>query len=74
MLVSLTIKHKQSKVHMKGNVLLLSRLFHHFNVIFMVPHSPWLLITNHSSFGWNYINSQESWLDGSLSFKNMILI
>jgi len=37
--VSPITKHKPSKVHMRAGALQLFRLFHHFDVIFMVAHS-----------------------------------
>jgi hypothetical protein len=47
----------------EGNALLFG-LFHHSDVIFMVAHWFWILITNLKNSLWNYINSQESWLGG----------
>jgi hypothetical protein len=41
---------------------------------FKVVHFLWLPTTNHSSFLWNLIDSWESWVDGLLSYMNMILI
>jgi hypothetical protein len=43
-------------------------------LFFMITHSPWFLITNHSIFLWNEIDSQKSWLYGILSYRSMILI
>jgi hypothetical protein len=45
-----TTKQKPNIIHMKGNALMLFGLFHHFDVIFMVANSPWLLITNYLNF------------------------
>jgi hypothetical protein len=38
----------------------------------MVAHSLWLLIIDDSSFSYNQIIPQESWLGGHLSSRNMI--
>jgi hypothetical protein len=74
MLVGPITKWRSSTAHMRGSALQLFGLFHHFDVIFMVVHSLWLLITNLWNFLWNKISSHESWLGGHLPYKNMILI
>jgi hypothetical protein len=56
-----TTRWRSSIVHTKGSALQLFELFHQTNVIFMVIHSLWLLITNLWNSLWNHINSQASW-------------
>ncbi len=68
-----TTKQRPSIVHMRGNALLFGQIFFS-SAIYMVAHLFWLPIISPWSLLWNQINSQESWLDGHLSFMNMISI